>query len=175
MLKNKKGFTLMEMLVVVLIIGVLGAIAFPQYSITIDRTRMTTNLSLLKPIADAVVQYYSFNDAPPDKLTKLPVGIPKEWSVNDNLTATSPDGNCTLSIDIDSTIPTSTSMTCKRGSNDEYKIEYKYSAPDDNGTLKMGGPFIEVLATDTDRKKSLEKAIASSGLVCDENNLCKQK
>lgn len=175
MLKNKKGFTLMEMLVVVLIIGVLGAIAFPQYSITIDRTRMTTNLSLLKPIADAVVQYYSFNDAAPNKLTKLPVGIPKEWSVNDNLTATSPDGNCTLSVNPYGNIIISTSMTCKRGNNEDYKIEYKYSSPDDNGTLKMAGPFIEILATDTDRKKSLEKAIASSGLVCDENHLCKQK
>jgi len=173
MLKNKKGFTLMEMLVVVLIIGILGAIAFPQYSATIDRTRIAGNNSLLKPIADSVAQYYNFYDAAPDKLTKLPVGIPKEWSENDNLTATSPDGNCTLSVSLYGAIVMSTSMLCKRGNNEDYKIEYKYSSPGEDGSLRAAGPFIFILATDENRVKSLQKAIASSGLTCDENSLCK--
>jgi len=41
MLKNcKKGFTLLELLVVVLIIGILGAVALPQYKKAVEKTRI---------------------------------------------------------------------------------------------------------------------------------------
>ena len=62
MSKNKKGFTLVEVLVVVLIIGILGAIALPQYMTSVERARVTSNMSVLKPIYDSALQYYSFND-----------------------------------------------------------------------------------------------------------------
>lgn len=173
MLKNKKGFTLMEMLVVVLIIGVLGAIAFPQYSTTIDRTRIAGNNSLLKPIADSVAQYYSFNDTAPDKLTKLPVGIPKEWSSNDDLTATSPDGNCVIQLNVTGGVPSSITMTCSRGSAEEYVLQYTYTTNTDQ-TLFISANTIQITASDEDRVKSLNKAVKSAGWSC-ENSICKIK
>ncbi|MGB2578786.1 type II secretion system protein G [Elusimicrobium simillimum] len=50
----KKGFTLIEMLVVVLIIGILSAIALPQYTKAVDRARLSEAVINVKNITDAL-------------------------------------------------------------------------------------------------------------------------
>ena len=52
-----KGFTLVELLVVVLIIGVLAAIAVPQYRKALERARGREAMGLVKTMFDAQ-QYY---------------------------------------------------------------------------------------------------------------------
>ena len=52
-MKNKKGFTLMEMMVVVLIIAGLAAIAYPVYTKAIIRARLAEAFSLTEIVREA--------------------------------------------------------------------------------------------------------------------------
>ena len=57
--KAKEGFTLIEILVVVAIIGMLGAVAVPAYINYLADARVATTRSLIKSVDDALVTYNS--------------------------------------------------------------------------------------------------------------------
>lgn len=61
MKENKKGFTLLELLVVVLIIGILAAIALPQYRKAVAKAELTQIISRVKAISNAQDRYYLVN------------------------------------------------------------------------------------------------------------------
>ena len=77
---NKKGFTLLELLVVVLIIGILAAIALPQYKMAVTKAKVASILPLMRRWKDALQEYklqhgdYNFNDA-----SDLGVNWPSDW------------------------------------------------------------------------------------------------
>lgn len=72
----KKGFTMIELLVVVVIIGVLSSIALPNYMRSVEKTRATEALSVLKSINDASYAFVSEKNECPRDFTRLVISIP---------------------------------------------------------------------------------------------------
>ncbi len=62
-LNKKNGFTLIELMVVIAIIGILAAIAVPKYQDYIAKTRVTEGLSLAAGAKLAVTEVYSSKGA----------------------------------------------------------------------------------------------------------------
>ncbi len=56
-MKNKLGFTLIEMLVVVLIIGILASVALPQYQMAVTKAKVAAILPIMRAFKDALMEY----------------------------------------------------------------------------------------------------------------------
>lgn len=78
----KKAFTLIELLVVVLIIGVLSAIALPQYNIAVNKTHFSNYRTVASSIARSAETYYLANGNWPDSFDVLDVNLPPGMTTN---------------------------------------------------------------------------------------------
>ena len=86
-MRNKLGFTLIEILVVVLIIGILAGIAMPQYTRAVEKAKVAQALITLKYMRDRGQEFElthdmdNYEDWP---LTNEDIGIelPSDWECN---------------------------------------------------------------------------------------------
>ena len=83
---NHKAFTLIELLVVVLIIGILSAIALPQYTQAVEKSRAAEALSNIGSFKRAVDIWKLGNPGKHRQFTpggagvgELDIGIPDDW------------------------------------------------------------------------------------------------
>jgi prepilin-type N-terminal cleavage/methylation domain-containing protein len=86
---KRKGFTLVELLMVVIIIGILVTLAVPSYYKSIERTKGSKAKAGLRTITNAQVQYRALNDtytvnlvdlADVDLPADLQAGTDGDWS-----------------------------------------------------------------------------------------------
>jgi len=69
--KNSKGFTLIELMIVVVIIGILAAIAIPKFSQVSKSAKEAEAGPVLKQICTLRSSYYERYDAAPASITNL--------------------------------------------------------------------------------------------------------
>lgn len=73
--RTNSGFSLIEVLVVVLIIGILTSVALPQYQKSVEKSRAIKGVQALKTILSAQQVYYTTYGHYTDDLSKLDVDV----------------------------------------------------------------------------------------------------
>jgi len=79
--KENKGFTLIELTLVVLIIGIIAHLTIPMYNDALDKSKYAQVIVQINRINTALETYYAENGAyPPDApLNKVPEGLVPEY------------------------------------------------------------------------------------------------
>ena len=77
-----KAFTLIELLVVVLIIGILAAVALPQYRIAVDKARAAEAMILVRAVAEAEKTHYLANGSYTTSMENLVVNVSDSQTKN---------------------------------------------------------------------------------------------
>lgn len=148
MLYNKKAFTLIELLVVVLIIGILAAVALPQFQVAVAKSRLSALIPVVDGYKKSLEMYYLANGNYPLD------GVAVEWEME------TPE-DCTYR-------GTTTGMRCPNG------IEYDvldYGTPNVLGMNTNTGNGYLVWATYSDHPDERRCLALATNKVA--NQVCK--
>ena len=74
--KNCKGFTLLELLVVVVIIGILAAVALPQYQVATKVAKIKALYPVMRALVEARTNYYLMHNTRTTNMDDLDIDVP---------------------------------------------------------------------------------------------------
>lgn len=127
---RQHGFTLIELMIVVAIIGILAAVAIPAYQNYIARSQMTEALNLLDGVRPAIVDYYSQTSQCPGPNGAGPSnGLPQDSSIS---------GTYVLGVDVSGGSAPCTAGATMASTNIEGALAHKHlqlTMYDNNGSL----------------------------------------
>ena len=110
---KNKAFTLLELILVIVVIGVLAGVAVPRFSHTVEKSRTTEAINILQTLRDAQEVYNLENGVYATDPDGLDVTIPVSRNFNAPTVAADPVAsiqrnaggyNYTLTIDIGGTV-----------------------------------------------------------------------
>ncbi len=83
MIKPSSGFSLLELMIVVAIVGIIAAIAYPSYTEQVVRGRQSDGQAMLMEVMQAQERFYSQNQTYTTNLTTLGYTVANPESLGD--------------------------------------------------------------------------------------------
>ena len=97
---NQKGFTLIELMIVIAIIGILAAVALPAYQDYTVRARMSEPLAKLGEAKNAVTEFFIANGSLPADAAAAGLATTVDTELVDSI-AVANNGNITVTLSAD--------------------------------------------------------------------------